>query len=512
MSFSSGALKWILIWVVVPGLNFWFFKRYSTSINGVNLTPKCPRKAVVIKEVLDYSHCNDQNAVIESVSAAQHSSCASLNVDDPLLMSINTDEFDSYRARQLAPAMQEYGDTLVLQLPLPGDGPEAADLGRCAELHQHYASSGDRGQCFAIAWIDSRTVVTRGTIILRFDDTVDAEGHLINDPNAPKKVIDKRLEAESKGMGDIKLNKGHFWPAGHFRRVPKIKGFARVYEKLHPFLQNLDGPDGMVVQLRKKFAAHGIKAGDDVVMMVVNQGEIDLFLNFACSCRVHGLSLKGMLVFSGSPEIVSVIESTGAMGLFHVGYASVSKAASVDYLDRVFVDMMWYKAFSVYLLMRERVNVLFQDVDLVWFKDPFPYFHQFLKNQSASAPMTSKIKDEGGRVAGVQAFFTDDGNRSKRYSPLFFNSGFYYLVYSSAAEYFSWSIMTAFDAVQVTGSHQNVFTLRLIESFGLGPHNAQVLSLEEFPNGILYHHDRGYMKRLYEKQVAPYHFHMCWTQ
>ena len=132
----------------------------------------------------------------------------------------------------------------------------------------------------------------------------------------------------------------------------------------------------------------------------------------------------------------------------------------------------------------------------MWFKDPFPYFHHYLKTSNNS----------------VRAFFTDDGNRSKRYSPLFFNSGFYYLVASAQSEYFSWSIMTAFDAVQVTGSHQNVFTLRLVESFALGPQNAQVLSLDDFPNGILYHHNRDYMKRLREKKVDPYHFHMCWTQ
>jgi len=233
---------------------------------------------------------------------------------------------------------------------------------------------------------------------------------------------------------------------------------------------------------------------------------VDLFLNFACSCRLHNLSLNNMLVFSGSPEITDLIESTGAIALFHEGYASVSKAASVDYLDRVFVDMMWYKAFSVYLLLRLRINVLFQDVDLVWFRDPFPYFHKKL------AEDMSVVNTTDGRGSGIKAFFTDDGNRSKRYSPLFFNSGFYYLVASAASEYFSWSIMTAFDAVQVTGSHQNVFTLRLVESFALGPQNAQILSLDDFPNGILYHHNRGYMKLLRQGKVQPYHFHMCWTQ
>ena len=501
-------LRSLTVWLVIPGMNFLFFVRYSRSINGKLL---CETTAAAKIEVWDDSHCASSSLMAGTAAVP---SCATYPLEDPLLLSVDTNEFDSYRARQLAPAMREYGDTLILQLPLPAEGPEAADVARCAELHQHYASSGDNGQCFAVAWIDARTAVTRGTIILRFDDAVDAEGHLINDPNAPKKVIDKRLEAESKGLGDVLLNADHKRPAGHFRRVPKIKGFARVYEKLYPFLRNLEGPGGMNEQLKSKLEVNGVKAGDDVVMMVVNEGEIDLFLNFACSCRLHGISLRGMLVFSGSPEIVSIIESTGAMGLFHEGYASVSKAASVDYLDRVFVDMMWYKAFSVHLLLRQRVNVLFQDVDLVWFKDPFPYFHEFLRN-STRAVSGSGNEDgsvDESRAAGVQAFFTDDGNRSKRYSPLFFNSGFYYLLYSKASEYFSWSIMTAFDAVQVTGSHQNVFTLRLIEGFGLGPHNAQVLSLEQFPNGILYHHDRSYMKRLYDKKVQPYHFHMCWTQ
>ena len=497
-----------VMWFALPALNFWFFYSYSARSNS---RTKCPLAVAARREVWDSSHCGGLTA---GAATGVSVGCATLTAEAPLLLSVDTGEFDKYRSRQLAPAMNEYGDTLILQLPLPGEGPDAADLVRCAELHQHYASSGDRGQCFAVAWTDSRTVSTRGTIILRFDDSVDADGHLINDPNAPKKVVDKRLEAESKGLGDVALNEGHVRAAGHFRRVPKIKGFARVYEKLFPFLKNLDGPEGMAQQLKAKLDEHGIKAGDDLVMMVVNEGEIDLFLNFACSCREHNLSLHSMLVFSGSPEIVSLIESTGAMGLFHVGYASVSKAASVDYLDRVFVDMMWYKAFSVYLLLRMRVNVLFQDVDLVWFKDPFPFFHQFLGNQTKLAYNNAPGGEEsnGQRPAGIQAFFTDDGNRSKRYSPLFFNSGFYYLVASAAAEYFSWSIMTAFDAVQVTGSHQNVFTLRLIESFGLGPQNAQILALEDFPNGILYHHDRAYMKRLRDKKVHPYHFHMAWTQ
>jgi Nucleotide-diphospho-sugar transferase len=124
------------------------------------------------------------------------------------------------------------------------------------------------------------------------------------------------------------------------------------------------------------------------------------------------------LLFQRS-EIVTIIESSGAIGIYHTGYSAVSKAASKDYLDRVFVDMMWYKAFSVYLILRMKINVLFQDADLVWFKDPFPYFHNFGKDSEGNVIVKGSEH--------IEAFFSDDGQRSLRYSPFYANSGFYYL-------------------------------------------------------------------------------------
>ena len=37
-----------------------------------------------------------------------------------------------------------------------------------------------------------------------------------------------------------------------------------------------------------------------MTVMVVNEGEIDLYLNFACSCRLHDISMKNVIVFAGS--------------------------------------------------------------------------------------------------------------------------------------------------------------------------------------------------------------------
>jgi hypothetical protein len=144
---------------------------------------------------------------------------------------------------------------------------------------------------------------------------------------------------------------------------------------------------------------------------------------------------------------VTLIEATGAMGLYHIGYASVSKKASQDYLDRVFVDMMWYKAFSIYLVLRKGINVLFQDVDLVWFRDPMQYFHDYRRDTYNRSVETGSM---------VEAFFADDGQRSMRYTPFYANSGFYYLVSNERSTYFAWSIMAAMDAIQVLGTCASV--------------------------------------------------------
>eukprot|EP00605_Chrysophyceae_sp_TOSAG23-4_P001317 GSChrysophyteH1.ASY1.ANO1.1432.1 assembled CDS len=345
-----------------------------------------------------------------------------------------------------------------------------------------------------------------GVPVTRFDSSVDRDGLVVDGGN--DNIVDRadkgsREDQESKGIGDSALNKGHDRPAGHFRRVPKERGFQRVEEKLGSFLRNFRGIEA---SLDEKLRWRGIKKGDDVVVMVVNEGETDLFLNFACSCKLHGISLRNVLVFAGNKEAVPIFEATEALAVYHPAFAAVSKKASKDYLDRVFVDMMWYKAFSVYLVLRRGINTLFQDVDLVWFKSPFEYFH---------TPNGTALHTSTTRGKTVEAYFSDDGQRSKRYSPYFFNSGFYYLKSTPRSEYFAWSIMTDFDAVQVTGSHQNVFTLRLVEGtqgFGLGAAFTQILPPFQFPNGILYHHNKKYMQRMEKHEEDPYHFHMCWTQ
>jgi len=72
--------------------------------------------------------------------------------------------------------------------------------------------------------------------------------------------------------------------------------------------------------------------------------------------------------------------------------------------------------------------------------------------------------------------------------------------------------MTAFDLLHITGSHQNVFTIRLIESLDIAGLKPKLLSLREFPSGVKFSHDKPFMKAITDNHEHPFVFHMCWTR
>lgn len=367
----------------------------------------------------------------------------------------------------------------------------------CQSVWQGYAAM-NKGICFAVALEENAPENTKMAYpIIRVDFAIDELGHDIQTVKTLSKEI---LARPSYTFYPNEHNTKHVGASGYYRKIPQFKGRDRLQEKLEPLLRNFDSINN---QITDKFKERGIKANDDVVIMVINEGEVDLFYNFICSCRLHSINVGNVVVFSGSEEIIPIIESSGAMGLYHVGYSAVSRKASMDYLDRIFVDMMWYKAFSIYLILRLKINILFQDVDIVWFRDPFPWFKDYTMNITARTAMTGASKT---------AFFSDDGQRALRYAPYYSNSGFYYLLANNRSEYFAWSIMTAFDTVQRLGSHQNVLVTRLQEGLSLSHSQLKILPIDDFPTGMLYHHDKAYMDKLYGHQIRPYGFHMCWTQ
>ena len=143
------------------------------------------------------------------------------------------------------------------------------------------------------------------------------------------------------------------------------------------------------------------------------------------------------------------------------------------------------------------VDILFQDVDIVWYKNPMEYFH------NKSSP-----------IYGFDAYFQDDGAHSVRYAPWSANSGFYYLRHNDRTQYFLNSLLMAGDLILKTDSHQQALVAVLSEHSSLYGLRVKVLSRDEdeFPGGYHFHQKSGkYMRAFLAKEKQPYLFHMSWT-
>jgi hypothetical protein len=159
--------------------------------------------------------------------------------------------------------------------------------------------------------------------------------------------------------------------------------------------------------------------------------------------------------------------------------------------------MMMAKVICVQLVSMLGYDFLFQDVDIVWFKNPLAYF-----------------QDESKPAHQFDIFFQDDGAHSIRFAPYSANSGFYYVRHNDRTRHFLTSLFMAGDLVLKTGSHQQALIALLAEHVSLYGLTAKVLSRDEpeFPAGYHYHQKSGtYMRQFFAGEVQPIIFHMSWT-
>jgi hypothetical protein len=175
-------------------------------------------------------------------------------------------------------------------------------------------------------------------------------------------------------------------------------------------------------------------------------------------------------------------------------FGAMPEEAAGHYGDRKFTAMMMAKVICVQMVSALKYNILFSDVDMIWYKDPVVFFEATHLN--------------------FDMLFQDDGGHTVRYAPYSANSGFYFVRYSARTEYFFSSLLLAGDLILKTDSHQQALIALLSEHVSLYGLTAKVFSRdeEEFPGGYQYHQATGkYMRAFFAGDVHPYIFHMSWT-
>ena len=141
-----------------------------------------------------------------------------------------------------------------------------------------------------------------------------------------------------------------------------------------------------------------------------NWGYRDMFENWAASCEHHGIDARRFtVIFPMDADADELARERGFRTLFDdVSYGELPRDAHEEFGDEIFAKCMFAKSAMTQDMLDIGADVLRQDLDMVWLRDP----RRHLKTRAERE--------------GLDFLFMYDGPNA-RYEPLHYNSGFVYI-------------------------------------------------------------------------------------
>lgn len=318
-------------------------------------------------------------------------------------------------------------------------------------------------------------------------------------PNYESYHIQKWLRLGENGIDSTKefklVSRGIMEKNGHDTfNPPRAKHIYANWEILKTYFDAFED----AVEELKPLAEKAATPKNTVTVMVSNFGQSELLVNFVCAARARNHDISSIIVFATDAETKALAEGLGLLAFYDKrNYGDIPSEAAGRYGDKKFTAMMMAKVMCVQMVSSLGYNILFQDVDIVWYKNPIPFF-----------------ETERPELEEFDMMFQDDGGHSTRYAPYSANSGFYYVRANARTQFFFASLLTGGDVILETNSHQQALIALLSEHVSLYGLKVKIFDREtdEFPGGFHYHQKSGqYMRKLIKGEVDPYIFHMSWT-
>jgi len=276
-------------------------------------------------------------------------------------------------------------------------------------------------------------------------------------------------------------------------KVPEADHIEKHQKALRSYFNHLDE---VIAELKP--IAESVARKNTIIVMTCNMGQSELLMNFVCNARAKKLDISNILVFPTDTDTKELAEGLGLATFYDKrNFENMPEREAQNYGDRSFVAMMFAKVVCVQLTSYLGYDLLFQDVDIVWYRNPLDYFH-----------------DESNPFYNFDMYFQDDGVRSERYSPTSANSGFYYVRNNPKTRYFFTALLYSSDIIIRSHSHQQALVQLMAEHSSLFGLRVKVLDrdMDEFPGGWHYHQKSGYMKKLMKGDINAEIFHMSWTK
>ncbi|KAL3922072.1 MAG: hypothetical protein SGILL_002402 [Bacillariaceae sp.] len=305
----------------------------------------------------------------------------------------------------------------------------------------------------------------------------------------PLRYVSRSYEDDGSSFEGVPLTKEHTKP--HYKA---LNNYYQSFTRISASVQD-------VIKQRVTFYNDtGITQNNKqtLVVMTVNKGQSVLFHNFVCHSQKRGIDLKNILMFATDEYSYNLSKSLGVPAFYDEEiFGAMPETAAGEYGDQVFARMMLAKVICVHLGLYSGYNVLFQDVDVLWFKNPLTY-------------LQSPELEEWDMV------FQDDGSRQTRFRPYSANSGFYFVRNNEITRFFFSTLLRMGDVMTTDGSHQTVLVSLINEFASWKGLRVKVFSHgvdNPFPGGVEFHRVwcREMFYKMFEENVYPYIFHMSWT-
>lgn len=252
-----------------------------------------------------------------------------------------------------------------------------------------------------------------------------------------------------------------------------------------------------------------------VVVQVCNYGQAQLFHNFACSAKARGIQLKHTIMFATDQATYDLCQKLGITAFYDENvFKDFPTEGAERYGDETFSRMMLAKVFCVQLALAAGYNVLFQDVDVVWYQEPL----SFLENSTSLQEWDLIFQDDGSRTDRYAPFSPNTGKsgreRCETVSQQLISLGFYYVRFNDRTHYLMSMLLRNLDTIGQ--SHQGALTALLNDHVSRNGLRVKVIPKGEsniFPGGYEFHSQKDFMRRLVQRQLnpAPFVFHMSWT-
>jgi len=304
--------------------------------------------------------------------------------------------------------------------------------------------------------------------------------------------------------------------------IPNKQSTEAFWKIVTKYLNSITGALDELRPIAKSVASNN--SHNTIVVMVCNYGHSEMLMNFVCNAHAKGEetrdALKSILIFATDTETHKLAQGLGLSSFYNQEvFGDVPAQAAEEYGDSRYSQIMMAKIYCVHLISQLGYDLLFQDVDIVWYKNPIPFFHNESRDENNFSSMDWDM------------IFQDDGARNLFFAPYSANTGFYFVRSNIKTQYFFNQMLMMGDMILSTGSHQSALIVLLVEQASL--HGLRIKTWnrmkDEFPGGHAYHQRKDFMKKLVlgknstegrgliesadenSDGVDPYLFHMSWT-